>query len=136
MGVFILGGLGYIQVKQVMKNLTALKKSEEQGKYLEDHPVPDTVGLALDRLVKGSKKSPQYIFVSGRGVSGNMILRSNILKYDRKALEKEVKEAMDSIEEGKVKLIQRNKYTQPKLFNEKTFGEDVEGQNFFMMEDP
>jgi hypothetical protein len=118
-----------------MKNFTAVKKSKEQATYLEDHPVPDTVGVALDKLSKGEKKASQYIYLSGRGVSGNLILRSNVLKYDRNAVEKELKEAMDISEEAKVKLIQRNKYTQPKLFNEKKFGEDVEGQNFFLMED-
>ena len=86
---------------------------------MEEHPVPDTVGLALEKLSKREKKASQYIYLSGRGVSGNLILRSNVLKYDRNAVEKELKEAMDISEEAKVKLIQRNKYTQPKLFNEK-----------------
>ena len=103
---------------------------------MQDHPIPDTVGMAIDRLGKDDKKSSQYIYLSGLGVSGNFILRFNVHKYDRSAFEKEVKAAMDISGEAKVKLIQRNRYTQPKLFHEKTFGEDIEAQNFFLMEDP
>jgi len=40
-----------------------------------------------------------------------MLLRSNILKYDIKAIEKEVKEAVERPEDAKVRLIQRNLYT-------------------------
>ena len=42
---------------------------------------------------------------------------------------------MDISEEANVKLIQRNNYIQSKLFNDKKFGEDVEGQNIFLMDD-
>ena len=56
-----------------------------------------------------------------------MILRSNVLKYDQTIFEKEIKNATDLPLDRKVRLIQRNKYTQPKIFSEKKFDEDIEG---------
>ena len=103
---------------------------------MKDHPIPDTVRVALDKLGKADKMSSHYVFLSGFGVSGNLILRSNVHKYDTNALKKEVKAAMDISEEAKVKLIQTNRYSQPNLIHETFFGEDVEGYNFFMLEDP
>ena len=65
-----------------------------------------------------------------------MLLSANVLKKNQNKLEQEFKDLENAPEETRVRLIQKNTYTKPKLLSESQFDEDMEGQNFYLIEDP
>ena len=50
LGALACGGIGYIQIKKIIKNYNTIKKSNDQTEFLHNHPMPDAVNQVVDRL--------------------------------------------------------------------------------------
>jgi len=75
------------------------------------------------------------VYLNGRAVSGQFLLKHNVFKSNKAKVQDSLNDEIHKPIEQRHALIQKNVYKVPKIFRESKFDKDIEGENFYVMED-
>eukprot|EP00347_Sterkiella_histriomuscorum_P023472 403334513 len=125
--------IGGFQVYKTSKLVKKHKKLSKYQDFVEKNKV-QSVDSAINTSVKqfDNSKEKQFILVEGQAVSGAFILKKNAKKWDANQSKEHLKKLHKIY--NKPVLLSRNEYIKQGLFRDHKFDQDIEGQNFYLLE--
>ena len=75
------------------------------------------------------------VYLEGKAVSGAFLVENAFKNSDKQTLQRKLAKIVNKEDKKRHLLFARHTYKMPGIFRETQFNEDIEAQNFYMLED-
>lgn len=132
----VCGLIGGTQAYMVAKNIQKIKQNNKYKKFVSNHDM-----LSANEFVEATytesfiPKKQHMVLLEGKAVSGAFLVENAFKGSDKETLQKNLSKIVNKKDKKRHLLFARHAYKMPGIFGETQFNEDIEAQNFYVLED-